>query len=69
MRYPPSHNKLILIGLMIGLIFAELDETVVSTAMPTIIHDLHGMALYGWVAGISMLAATSLCRSLVNWPI
>ncbi|WP_246072937.1 MDR family MFS transporter [Paenibacillus dokdonensis] len=53
-----SHNKLILIGLMIGLIFAELDETVVSTAMPTIIRDLHGLALYGWVAGIYMLAAT-----------
>lgn len=53
-----NHNKLILIGLIIGLIFAELDETVVSTAMPTIIRDLHGLALYGWVAGIYMLAAT-----------
>ncbi|WP_258168820.1 MFS transporter [Paenibacillus sp. AR247] len=53
-----NRNTLILIGLMIGLIFAELDETVVSTAMPTIIRDLHGLALYGWVAGIYMLAAT-----------
>lgn len=53
-----KHNKLILTGLIIGLIFAELDETVVSTAMPTIIRDLHGLALYGWVAGVYMLAAT-----------
>ncbi|MFB5677389.1 MDR family MFS transporter [Paenibacillus terreus] len=53
-----NHNKFILTGLIIGLIFAELDETVVSTAMPTIIRDLHGLALYGWVAGIYMLAAT-----------
>ncbi|UQZ81443.1 Multidrug resistance protein 3 [Paenibacillus konkukensis] len=41
-----------------GLIFAELDETIVSTAMPTIIRELHGLSLYGWVAGIYMLAVT-----------
>ncbi|RUS46113.1 MDR family MFS transporter [Cohnella sp. AR92] len=54
-----SNNKaLVLTGLLIGLIFAELDETVVSTAMPTVIRDLHGLSLYGWVAGIYMLAMT-----------
>ncbi|GJM76959.1 hypothetical protein HMSSN036_91750 [Paenibacillus macerans] len=40
------------------MIFAELDETVVSTAMPTIIRELHGLSLYGWVAGVYMLAVT-----------
>ncbi|OWA33635.1 MFS transporter [Saccharibacillus sp. O16] len=49
---------LVLIGLIIGLIFSELDETVVSTAMPTIVRDLHGLSFYGWVAGIYMLAVT-----------
>ncbi|SEO66908.1 hypothetical protein [Paenibacillus sp. OV219] len=34
-----SNKKLVLAGLMIGLIFSELDETVVSTAMPTIIRE------------------------------
>ncbi|WP_138495407.1 MDR family MFS transporter [Paenibacillus pinistramenti] len=53
-----NNKKLILTGLLIGLIFSELDETVVSTAMPTIIRDLHGLSLYGWVAGLYMLAAT-----------
>ncbi|GGA42385.1 MDR family MFS transporter [Paenibacillus physcomitrellae] len=53
-----NNKKLILIGLLIGLIFSELDETVVSTAMPTIIRDLHGLSLYGWVAGLYMLTAT-----------
>ncbi|MFC5530069.1 MDR family MFS transporter [Cohnella yongneupensis] len=53
-----NNKKLVLTGLLIGLIFAELDETVVSTAMPTIIRELHGLALYGWVAGIYMLAVT-----------
>ncbi|WP_225442629.1 MDR family MFS transporter [Paenibacillus lycopersici] len=55
-----TNNKaLIMIGLIIGIIFAELDETVVSTAMPTIIRDLNGLSLYGWVAGIYMLTMTS----------
>ncbi|WP_219833901.1 MDR family MFS transporter [Paenibacillus sp. R14(2021)] len=53
-----SNKRLVLIGLMLGLIFAELDETVVSTAMPTIIRELHGLSLYGWVAGVYMLAVT-----------
>ncbi|MFC5469977.1 MDR family MFS transporter [Cohnella suwonensis] len=54
-----ANNKaLVLTGLLIGLIFAELDETVVSTAMPTIIRELHGLSLYGWVAGVYMLAIT-----------
>lgn len=59
MVYAKGNNKvLVLIGLLIGLIFSELDETVVSTAMPTIIRDLHGLSLYGWVAGIYMLSLT-----------
>ncbi|WP_258171068.1 MDR family MFS transporter [Paenibacillus sp. R14(2021)] len=55
-----TNNKaLIITGLIIGIIFSELDETVVSTAMPTIIRDLNGLSLYGWVAGIYMLTMTS----------
>lgn len=44
---------------MIGLIFSELDETVVNTAMPTIVRELNGLSLYGWVAGVYMLAMTA----------
>lgn len=58
MAIAQNSKKLVVTGLIIGLIFSELDETVVSTAMPTIIRELHGLALYGWVAGIYMLAAT-----------
>lgn len=58
MALQTNNKRLVLIGLMIGLIFSELDETVVSTAMPTIIRDLHGLSLYGWVAGVYMLSVT-----------
>jgi EmrB/QacA subfamily drug resistance transporter len=54
-----NNKALIVTGLIIGIVFAELDETVVSTAMPTIIRDLNGLSLYGWVAGIYMLTMTS----------
>ncbi|GIP21976.1 MFS transporter [Paenibacillus sp. J22TS3] len=52
------NRKWLLIGLLLGVIFSALDETVVSTALPTIIRDLNGLALLGWVAGIYMLSIT-----------
>lgn len=54
-----TNKILVFVALMIGMIFSELDETVISTAMPTIIRDLHDMTLYGWVAGIYMLTMTA----------
>jgi MFS family permease len=54
-----NNKALILIGLMFGVIFSEPDETAVSTPMPTIFRDLRGLALYGWVGGVYMLAMTS----------
>ncbi|NQX67698.1 MFS transporter [Paenibacillus alba] len=58
MKTQGNNKKLVLIGLLLGLIFSELDQTIVSTALPTIIRDLHGLSLYGWVAGIYMLSIT-----------
>ncbi|MGE6258124.1 MDR family MFS transporter [Heyndrickxia sporothermodurans] len=54
-----SNKILVMMGLIIGLIFSELDETVVNTAMPTIIKDLGGLSLYGWVAGVYMLSLSA----------
>jgi hypothetical protein len=34
---------------LLTMLFASMDQTVVSTAMPTIIGDLHGFNLYAWV--------------------
>lgn len=50
---------LILAGLMLGMLLAALDQTVVSTAMPTVIKDLGGMALYSWVFSVYMLTSTT----------
>ena len=55
----PKNVKLIVIGLMIGLLLSALDQTIISTAMPTVINKLHGFNLYSWVFSIYMLTSTT----------
>jgi len=40
------------------MFLSAMEATVVATAMPTVIADLHGIELYGWVGAIYMLAVT-----------
>ena len=50
---------LIIIGaLMLGMFLAALDQTIVSTALPTIVADLHGASHLAWVVVAYLLAAT-----------
>lgn len=51
--------KLILTGLLLGLLLASLDQTIMSTAMPTIVKDLGGLSLYSWVFSVYMLTSTT----------
>ncbi|MFD6231493.1 DHA2 family efflux MFS transporter permease subunit [Streptomyces sp. NPDC060232] len=46
-------------ALLLGLLIAALDQTIVSTALPTIVSDLGGMAHLSWVVTAYMLAATA----------
>jgi EmrB/QacA subfamily drug resistance transporter len=43
---------------MLGMLLAALDQTVVSTAMPTIVGKLHGLNHYTWVTISYILAST-----------
>jgi MFS family permease len=36
-------------GLMLALLIASLDQTIVSTALPTIVSDLGGLTQLSWV--------------------
>ncbi len=45
-------------GLMLALLLAALDQTIVSTALPTIVRDLGGAAHLSWVVTAYMLAST-----------
>lgn len=45
-------------ALLLVTALASFESTVVSTAMPTIIGDLHGLSLYSWVFSVYLLTST-----------
>ena len=49
----------VLIAVMLGMLLAALDQTVVGTAMPRIIADLNGLSHYAWVGTAYLLASTA----------
>ncbi|MGW5850643.1 DHA2 family efflux MFS transporter permease subunit [Streptomyces sp. NPDC055254] len=56
----PTREVLVSIGaLLLGLLIAALDQTIVSTALPTIVSELGGMAHLSWVVTAYMLASTA----------
>src|ERR671935_161571 len=50
--------RLIFAALMLVLLLASLDQTIVSTALPTIVGDLGGLTHLSWVVTAYLLAAT-----------
>ncbi|MGW3344856.1 MFS transporter [Nonomuraea rubra] len=49
---------LIILALMLGMLLAALDQTIVSTALPTIVSDLGGLERLSWVVTGYLLAST-----------
>ena len=47
-------------GLMLGLLLAALDQTIVGTAMPRIVADLQGFQHYAWVTTAYLLTSTTV---------
>src|SRR5215471_2378866 len=48
----------ILIGVMLGMLLAALDQTIVGTALPHIVASLGGLNHYAWVVTAYLLAST-----------
>jgi EmrB/QacA subfamily drug resistance transporter len=63
-RKPPGYRftigriLAIYAGLMVTLLLAALDQTIVSTALPTVVSDLGGITQYSWVFTAYLLAST-----------
>ena len=55
-----SHRQIMVImsGLMLGMLLAALDQTIVSTALTTISRDFHRPDLYSWVVTSYLLTST-----------
>src|ERR1700678_1919495 len=54
-----SHEEImvVLVALMLALLLAALDQTVVATALPRIATDLHGLNKLSWVATAYLLTS------------
>jgi EmrB/QacA subfamily drug resistance transporter len=57
----PVHGSVVVsIGaLLLGMLLAALDQTIVSTALPTIVSDLGGLEHLSWVVTAYLLASTA----------
>jgi EmrB/QacA subfamily drug resistance transporter len=55
-----THRQVLIIfsGLMLGMLLAALDQTIVATALPTITGELGGLNHLSWVVTAYLLAAT-----------
>ncbi|WP_159052315.1 MDR family MFS transporter, partial [Streptomyces longwoodensis] len=59
-REQVAGNVLVSIGaLLLGMLLAALDQTIVSTALPTIVSDLGGLEHLSWVVTAYLLASTA----------
>jgi EmrB/QacA subfamily drug resistance transporter len=54
----PGKREAVLFAVLLGLFLAALDQTVVGTALPRIVTDLHGNGLYTWVVTAYLLTST-----------
>ncbi|MEO8456752.1 MAG: MDR family MFS transporter [Chloroflexota bacterium] len=60
--YPQlTHRQILVIfsGLMLGMLLASLDQTVVATAIPTIVGDVGGLDHLSWVITAYLLTSTA----------
>jgi EmrB/QacA subfamily drug resistance transporter len=57
-RLTKRQTLVILSGLMLGLLMAALDQTIVATALPTIVGDLGGLSHLSWIVTAYLLAQT-----------
>lgn len=51
-------RALIVAALTLAIFLSAMEATVVATAMPTVVADLGGIEVYGWVGSVYLLAST-----------
>ncbi len=56
-----THREVLIVfsGLMAGMLLAALDQTIVATALPTIVGDLGGLEHLAWVVTAYLLTSTA----------
>ncbi|MGH3554482.1 MAG: MFS transporter, partial [Mycobacterium sp.] len=54
----PQRRNFIFLAIVLGMLLAALDQTIVATALPTIVADLGGAGHQSWVVTSYLLAST-----------
>ena len=54
----PQRRNFIFVAILLGMLMAALDQTIVATALPTIVADLGGAGHQSWVVTSYLLAST-----------
>jgi EmrB/QacA subfamily drug resistance transporter len=54
----PQRRNLIFVAVLLGMLLAALDQTIVATALPTVVADLGGAGHQAWVVTSYLLAST-----------
>ena len=62
MAAPTDRRRILVVvsGLMLVMLLASLDQTIVSTALPTIVGELGGLEHLSWVVTAYLLAVTAV---------
>src|SRR5689334_5668593 len=57
---PLTHGRVLVVfsGLLLAMLLAALDQTIVATALPTIVGELGGLERLAWVVTSYLLAQT-----------
>jgi EmrB/QacA subfamily drug resistance transporter len=54
----PQRRNFIFVAVLLGMLLAALDQTIVATALPTVVADLGGAGYQSWVVTSYLLAST-----------
>src|SRR6201986_2416190 len=54
----PQPRNVIFVAVVLGMLLAALDQTIVATALPTVVADLGGAGHQSWVVTSYLLAST-----------
>src|SRR6476659_11034116 len=57
---PVTHKQVLVVfsGLVLAMLLAALDQTIVSTALPTIVGELGGLTHLSWIVTSYLLSST-----------
>src|SRR6202171_2282239 len=61
----PQRRNFIFVAVLLGMLLAALDQTIVATALPTVVADLGGAGHQSWV-GTSYLLASTIVTAVVG---